>query len=381
MKNKEKTLHYNIYNKISALLKGEIPEHIDTSSFTDEDEIQYAQLINRLIGSISEIHNFIFPLSRGELHKNIPKTNNYLCSPFKELQSKLLHLTWQTEQIAKGDYSQRVDFMGDFSTAFNFMINKLAENEKALKEKIDLLAERTRELEEKNEEMEKFVYTVSHDLKSPLLTISGFTEMMEIDAAGGDSERLKKDAQYIHNAVDKMNNLLEKLLELSRIGRVVNIPEKVSLNTLAQEAANLVSGQIVKSCVRIEILPNLPVVFVDKQRFIQVMQNLIDNAIKYMGDQTNPRIEIGATNNKSEIICYVKDNGGGIDPRYHEKIFNLFERYDEKSTGSGIGLASVKKIIEIHDGRIWVESEGKGKGSIFYFTIPNKETDGTTIIP
>jgi len=102
---------------------------------------------------------------------------------------------------------------------------------------------------------------------------------------------------------------------------------------------------------------------------IELFQNLIENAIKYMGDQQSPAIEVGFTKTKFETIFFVKDNGIGIDPRYHEKIFGLFDQLNRNSSGTGIGLAVVKRIVETHNGKIWVESVGKGKGTTFYFTM------------
>ena len=104
-----------------------------------------------------------------------------------------------------------------------------------------------------------------------------------------------------------------------------------------------------------------------------MVENLIDNAAKYMGKQPKPLIEIGSLKAKNEIVIFVRDNGIGIEPKYHTKIFGLFEKLDSTSEGTGIGLALVKRIIETHGGRIWVESEGLGKGSTFCFTIPNKQ--------
>jgi len=103
------------------------------------------------------------------------------------------------------------------------------------------------------------------------------------------------------------------------------------------------------------------------------MQNLIDNACKYMGDQQNPRIEIGHSMIGSEKAFFVRDNGMGIEPEFHERIFGLFDKLDARTEGSGVGLALVKRIVEVHGGRIWVESDGKGKGATFYFTLIEKE--------
>ena len=179
---------------------------------------------------------------------------------------------------------------------------------------------------------------------------------------------MEDDLACISNAADKMDQLLKEVLELSRIGRLVNPPVRVSLEELAREALKLASGQVKEKGVQVAISPDLPTVFGDRLRLREVLQNLIDNAVKYMGDQSRPRIEIGSYRDGNETVCYVRDNGIGIDPRYHEKVFGLFNQLDQAVEGSGIGLALVKRIVEVHGGRIWVESEGPGHGSTFCFT-------------
>jgi signal transduction histidine kinase len=226
------------------------------------------------------------------------------------------------------------------------------------------------ELEARHAEMERFTYAVSHDLKSPLLTIRGFLGLLEQDVVGGDPERMQTDMRYIQVAAATMQRLLDELLELSRIGHVVNLLTEVPLSELAREAVTLVGGQLVARGVHVHIVPHLPVVRGDRPRLLAVLQNLVDNAIKFMGPQPVPRIEIGARQEGEQTICYVRDNGVGIEPRYHEKVFGLFERLDATSSGTGMGLALVKRILEGHGGRIWVESAGQGHGSTFCFTLP-----------
>ncbi|MCI0609660.1 MAG: ATP-binding protein [Anaerolineae bacterium] len=228
------------------------------------------------------------------------------------------------------------------------------------------------ELTAKNAELERFTYTVSHDLKSPLVTMKGFLGYLEQDAVTGNVERLKSDTKRIANAVDKMSQLLDDLLELSRIGRFVNPPEIISLEELAYQALELTQGRIQERGVAVELQPNLPAVYGDRQRLTEVLQNLLDNAAKYMGDQPEPRIEIGHSGEENgNLLFYIKDNGIGIALEYHERVFGLFNKLDARSEGTGIGLALVRRIIEFHGGRIWVESE-PGKGSTFFFTLPTK---------
>jgi signal transduction histidine kinase len=224
-------------------------------------------------------------------------------------------------------------------------------------------------LEARSAEMEHFTYSVSHDLKSPLITICGFVGLLKEDAARGELERIQTDLTYIDVATTTMQRLLDEVLELSRIGRVVNPLTEVSLSALAREAVTLVGGRLVTRGVQVHIAPDLPVVVGDRPRLLQVLQNLVDNAVKFMGAQPAPRIDIGVRQTEQETVYYVRDNGVGIEPRDHEKIFGLFERVEPAGEGTGIGLALVKRIIEVHGGRIWVESAGQGCGSTFCFTL------------
>lgn len=245
--------------------------------------------------------------------------------------------------------------------------NLFAERKRAEAEKEKLIAE----LEAKNAELEQFTYTVSHDLKSPLVTINGFLGLLEKDAGKGDMQQLEKDIRQIRNAAEKMQALLDDLLEMSRIGRLVNPPQNIPLDTLVRQAVALVAGQIAERGVSVVIAPNLPAVHGDLPRLLEVFQNLVDNAVKFMGNQPSPRLEIGANLAKNgSVICHVRDNGIGIEPRYHSKIFSLFERLDQTIPGTGIGLALARRIVEVHGGRIWVESDGPGHGATFYFTLP-----------
>lgn len=241
---------------------------------------------------------------------------------------------------------------------------------------IEILEKQKAELEEKNAELTQFTYTVSHDLKSPLVTINGYLGYLEQDATSGNIERLKKDTRRIQEAANKMHKLLTELLELSRVGRLMNQPEDIPFNSLVNDAMDIVHGQIEKLHITVQTQPNLPTVRGDRQRLTEVLQNLIDNAAKYMGDQPAPLIEIGQHGEEDgKPLLFVRDNGIGIAPEYHERIFGLFNKLDARSDGTGVGLALVKRIIEFHGGRIWVQSDpspkgGAGKGSTFYFTLP-----------
>jgi signal transduction histidine kinase len=226
------------------------------------------------------------------------------------------------------------------------------------------------ELEAKNAELESFTYTVSHDLKSPLFTLRGFLGYMERDVAAGNQERLRADIARIADAADKMRRLLDDLLELSRIGRFVNPPQDVAFDVIAREAVELVRGGLDARGVAVRISAGLPVVRGDRSRLVQLVQNLVDNASKFMGGQKQPQIEIGLRAGGRLSTFYVSDNGVGIAPRHQERVFRLFEKLDGASDGTGVGLALVRRIVELHGGRVWVESNGDGTGATFCFTLP-----------
>lgn len=233
------------------------------------------------------------------------------------------------------------------------------------------LRERKRELRKANDELERFVYTASHDLKSPVITAQAFLKYLETDLAKGNMERLERDIFYLRTSLNRMEQLLSELLALSRVGRKQNPPEAVSFGRLAGEALNLVAGAIEQRGVEARMSgPAEMTLFGDRSRLVELWQNLLDNGVKFMGDQPVPLLELGAEGQGRETVFFVRDNGVGIEPRDREKVFNLFEKLDSSCAGSGLGLALVKRIVELNRGSIWVESEGKGRGSCFRFTLP-----------
>ncbi len=233
------------------------------------------------------------------------------------------------------------------------------------------LAEANRELAARSAELERFTYVISHDLKSPLVTIRGFLGYLERDAREGDARRLEADVARIRSATDRMGRLLEDLLELSRTGRIGRPQVDLPFLEVVREAWALVEGRLGARGVRVEVEGPLPDVHGDSQRLVEVVQNLLDNAAKFMGEQSDPRVWIGSrVGAGGELVLFVRDNGIGIAPMHQERIFELFHRLDPHLEGTGLGLALARRIVETHGGRLWVESEGEGRGSTFCFTLP-----------
>lgn len=251
----------------------------------------------------------------------------------------------------------------------DFLLQIEAKN-RELEKRADEIEEKNTELQSQNAELERFNYTVSHDLKAPLVTIKGFLGLLQRDIEAQNEAAVARDASQISDAADQMGQLLNELLELSRIGRQMHAPEDRRLDDLVREALERVAIQLDENNVELVVEENMPSVTGDAGRLVEVFQNLIDNANKFMGDQVEPRIVIGAELDRGQVHCRVCDNGVGIASEYHERVFDLFDRLDTSVEGTGVGLALVKRIVEVHGGRIWIESAGEGEGSCFHFTLP-----------
>ena len=228
---------------------------------------------------------------------------------------------------------------------------------------------KAKELQEKNDELTRFTHAVAHDLRSPLVTIQTFQGHLERDIRSRDAARVEEDLGFIRNAADKMGRLLDDIRRLSRVGHITNPSEEAPLQAIVKEALDLVAGRITGRGVKVQVTEEPVVLYGDRTRLVEVFLNLVDNAVKFMGDEPAPRVEIGVEQTGEELVLHVRDNGIGIDPQVQPLLFSLFHKLDPKMEGEGIGLALVRRIAELHGGRIWVESEGLGKGTTFRFTL------------
>jgi signal transduction histidine kinase len=232
------------------------------------------------------------------------------------------------------------------------------------------------ELTAKNAELESFAYTVSHDLKTPIVTIEGFIGALREDFQDRISAAGDQYLDHMSNAARKMELLINELLNYSRIGRLEGEKTRFAMHEPVQEALTTLQPRIDALGMVVNVPEHLPAVFGNRKRIEQAWNNLLSNAVKYTGrDNAAPRIAIGCLEQDGETVFWIRDNGIGIDAKYFDKIFQIFERLPPAlpcGEGTGIGLAIVKRIIEHHGGRIWLASE-PGQGTTFYFTIPNQE--------
>ncbi|WP_420627440.1 sensor histidine kinase [Candidatus Leptofilum sp.] len=249
---------------------------------------------------------------------------------------------------------------------------EIAEHEETEKK----LKKRTEQLEQANQEIKNFSYSISHDLRAPLRAIQGFAEILVRRHQDNLSEDGKHYVNNIIEASQQMEHLLQDLLEYSRLGRQTIHWQQVSLHKLLTRVVENLSGRMAKTGATIDLPPAsaLPIIMSDRTLLSQIFTNLIDNALIYQHPDLPPQVTIRCQNEADHVVVQVADNGIGIDPKFHEKIFDIFQRlhnYDDYP-GTGIGLAIVKKSVELMDGRIQIESAA-GKGSTFNIELPNRD--------
>jgi light-regulated signal transduction histidine kinase (bacteriophytochrome) len=232
------------------------------------------------------------------------------------------------------------------------------------------LSERVDELAAANAELESFSYTVSHDLRAPLRQVSGFIALLKDGLAARQNEQDTEYMELIESAVNRMGRLIDDLLRFSRFGRIELNRTTVNLTPLVEQVRETLAPATAGREVRWKI-DTLPDVEGDSAMLRQVFANLLDNALKFTRTQRCAEIEVGAHTESDEYVFYVRDNGVGFDERHATKLFGVFERLHTGAEfeGTGIGLASVRRIIQRHNGRSWAESM-PGKGTVVYFSLP-----------
>jgi len=324
--------------------------------------VKVTEDIRTLITQLREGAKYANALSEGILHYEAPK-NFYLFSEYKQLQANLRHLTWQTQQIAKGDYSQNVNFMGEFSAAFNQMIDGLRAAQKIQDQLKDLYATR-----------DKFFSIISHDLRSPFNAILGFSDILTEEWDELSEAERKNFLQNIRNTAHNTFDLLERLLEWTRIqtGKMKFSPILLGLCNLVQENFNLLAPAAARKFIRlVQEVPDERFVWADKDAILLVLRNLISNAIKFTRHGGVITVSAAPMNNLAVIT--VSDTGVGISAENIKKLFRFEEQLKTEGTdrekGSGLGLVLCREIIEKSGGRIWAESN-EGEGSRFSFTLP-----------
>jgi signal transduction histidine kinase len=361
----ESTLLLNKYDTsisslYSILYEPKIPSSIPTA-FDNDTKFDY------LYHTILTIREAIFAYSKGDLSFNI-KSKGYVSGALKMLQSNLKHLTWQAQMVAKGDFTQKVDFMGDFADAFNLMIKQLDTTILALKN-------REIELTDLNATKDKFFSIISHDLRGPIGALKNLLDMMASDYDSFTKEEAVEFLTLMKDSTVNLFALLENLLIWSRSQRGLDEIhlENVDLFNIVKGIISVLKlGAEGKSIELISTIEPETFVFADANQITTIIRNLISNAIKFT--QNGGKIEVGIVKSSDDYsIIYIKDNGVGMDEKIRDKLFRIDASITSVGTagekGTGLGLILCKEFVEKHGGKIWVESE-EDKGSTFYFSLP-----------
>ncbi len=270
---------------------------------------------------------------------------------------------------AKDELEQKVRLRtADITSANDLLTKEIAEREKIEARQAELL----QTIEKTNEELKDFAYIISHDLKAPLRGISTLAEWITGDYADKLGDEGKEQLKLLNTRVGRMHNLIDGVLQYSRVGRVSETQVNVNLNELVAEVIDMISPP---ENIKISVEYGMPTINCEKTRIMQVFQNLLSNAVKYM-DKPDGLIEIGCIEQDNFWRFSVSDNGPGIEEKYFAKIFQLFQTLAAKDNyeSTGVGLTVAKKIVELYGGKIWLESE-VGKGTTFFFTLLKQETE------
>jgi len=305
-----------------------------------------------------------------------PLRQNFVISQYKQLHSNLRHLTWQTQQIAKGDLKQKVSFLGEFSIAFNTMIESLREK-KHLEEKNAIQFEQLQKL---NATKDKFFSIIAHDLKSPFSSILGFSEILKDEVEQIDTKTIKRYASLINSSAQNSYALLENLLEWARMqqGQIQFEPENLALNdAVIAEIQNLQYSADLKKIKLTNNTPENLTIKADYNMLLTILRNLISNAIKFTPEggqvKVEAKIEGEVKGEKSQVVISVSDTGIGMTKETIENLFKIESSISTRGTnnerGTGIGLLLCKDFIEKHKGNIAVKSM-PGKGSTFTIYLP-----------
>ena len=294
----------------------------------------------------------------------------------RSISAPLLAITETLRRLGQGERGMAIpgvnrhDEIGVMARAANVFREQNERTAELLEETRTLarsLDDHKRDLQRSNDELEQFVHTVSHDLKAPLVTSLGFLGMMRELADQGHPEAALTKLVKLERAHGRMEQLLNDLLDLSRVGRTDQERSMLDVSQLLHELVEDFARRWPEVAFELNELPPL---HANESRVLQIFENLIGNAVKYAG--ASARVQVGGSTDGSTVRYYVKDDGPGIAPEFQEEVFGLFQRLDPKIEGTGVGLAVVRRVMAFHGGRVWVESKGAGDGATFWLEFPEQ---------
>lgn len=374
-------MYNDLYDNPLIILRLEMPRDINRLTIKNFNAFPITMFIFIILVIIS-LHltlNFFIVKRLTEFNKNIramqkneSNSARLLVSGKDEISSLAVEVNRLLDFIEESQKELRT-----LNSQMKFKVHDLERSERAalnimedMNETVETLKSLEKKLASKNKELEDYTYTVSHDLKAPLVTIQGFSDLLAQNYNDKLDDKGRHYIDRINQGSERLNSLISDLLELSRAGRKLKPFGWHDFNEIINQSLESLEGKISQANVKVAHPDDFPRIYGDDMRLSQVMNNLLANAVNYMGEQKEPRINIGWKESGNCYEFWVQDNGIGIKPEDQDRIFKIFERASESGAeGSGIGLSIAMKVVETHGGELRVESEF-GKGSKFIFTLP-----------
>lgn len=367
----------NIFNDL--LLGKEITLiNLDSNDKLIKDCINY---INNFIIQYKEGVEFSFSIANGDLNYETSTKNSSfaIINALKGLQSTLKHLTWKTQQIANGDFDQKINFIGEFSSAFNKMTEQLKYSFLKIEEQNKELKETQNILKEANITKDRFLSIIAHDLKNPFTSLIGFSKLVVDDFDKIDKKHLKEILEMIYQSAKQIYSLLENLLLWARAqsGSVTIEPDYIDIYGIIQENLDIFSNNIKEKNINIKLNLNKENrVFVDYNMISTVIRNILSNAIKFTNFNGKIEIKTESVDNGENLLIEIKDNGKGIEEEYKDRIFSIDKKFSTPGTnnekGSGLGLIICKEFVLKNNGDIYFKSK-YGEGTSFFIKLPVKK--------
>jgi len=341
-------------------------------NLTAENLAEMVHLSHEFAIGLAEHFDVLNRVSKGDLTARVHGTSQV------RLMEALKKLTNQMIQSVSEEITERKSAEEALRNAHNELEQRVEERTAQLSQANQELEAEINErkraeeaLRKAHEELKGFLDVVAHDLKNPILGIQGFSVLLLKNYQEKLGDKGRKYINQIEANARQMGRLVSDLLSLSRIGQMPPHLRHVPSGEIVKKLSTSLQDRLHKYGIELVVRENLPTIYCDATRIYQVFENLLVNAVKFTGGNKKPRIEIGCRDRGDSYQFYVKDNGIGIDPKYHGRIFEMFQRLKqtEDEEGTGLGLAIVDKIVKNHGGKVWVESE-KGGGATFHFTLP-----------
>jgi signal transduction histidine kinase len=341
-------------------------------NLTAENLAEIVDLSHEFAIGLAEHFDALLRVSRGDLAARVSGTSQV------DLLESLKKITNQMIESVSIEITERQRAEEALRKAHNELEQRVKERTAQLSQANEELEAEIKErqraeeaLRNAHEELKSFLDVVAHDLKNPILGIQGFSFLLLKNYQEKLGEKGRNHVHQIEASARQMGRLVSDLLSLSRIGQVAPDLRHVPASEIVKNLSTSLQNRLQENGIKLVVRENLPTIYCDARWIYQVFENLVVNAVKFTGGNKKPKIEIGCKDSGEFHEFYVKDNGIGIDPKYHQKIFEMFQRLKqtEDEEGTGLGLAIVDRIVKNHGGKVWVESE-KGSGATFHFTLP-----------